>query len=466
MENLSTASSCVTMQIDAELAEMLHRLNREGIEAKKLLLLGYEFCMNSRHILPTDPATQKTLDEAEIKMREMQSKIASMQTKLEMREAKSTERYIKQVAESVVLAHLKQEYAAKHESVAKQYDSILKGREDVEKIRESTQVVRMTGELVFLKESLATKIDKCSETLNTLCTSLSPLYRKSAGTTEKGQLGEHMSIQWIRECYPDAIIEDTHGLEGYGDLHVIFPNNIKIMIEAKNVRSSQKIRDHGKFLKNAQTLFAKGIIHAAIYQSHNNEDRQQFHGMQHNPGITYLDKDKKLMVGVVIGSACTRQASTFLMNVLLDHSQRVLQDRKPELSKALDGERSNEEVLRKLLSHLQECLKASELRRDFYRNIIEKYTDRLNECVREIEQTRIILYTHQQSSCMNSSRSRSRSSSSSSNIGHSRSMEDSELAKNFNDFQSVFVVDTEISTPLFAAKSKKRGHKKTSFEET
>jgi hypothetical protein len=289
------------------------------------------------------------------------------------------------IAESTVVKEIKQYYESLYqrlrEDSQKDYDTKLQFLQ----FKESKYI----EEIGYLKEQLCERIYHMETSIKS---SLEP-FNKKAGAAEKGHLGEQLSVQWIQEKYPDAIIEDTHAKEGFGDLHVAFPNGIKIMIESKNVQKSQKSKDIGKFVNNALQLFCDKKSHGAFYQSHNNEDRTMFPNMEHNPGITYLDKEKKLMVAVLIGTVCTKENSTFLMNVLLDHIR--CNKLNEDVEKSSIPSEYNVHTLSGCQSTLKNVFRSSvkslvqlESNRDFYKTQIRVYSDQLAQCLLAIEEIR------------------------------------------------------------------------------
>jgi hypothetical protein len=171
------------------------------------------------------------------------------------------------------------------------------------------------------------------------------------------------------------------------------------MVESKNVQRSQRTKDCGKFVKNALQLFSEGKIHGAVYQSHNNEDTSLFPNMEHNPGIIYLDKEKKLMVAVLMGPVCSKENTCLLVNVILDHVRS---------NKLNEQQMSSDEVEESIVSSsfeknchvssLKEAYRTGmktlielEFNRDFYKEQMNIYGERLSNCVNLIEEARISL---------------------------------------------------------------------------
>jgi len=147
------------------------------------------------------------------------------------------------------------------------------------------------------------------------------------------------------------------------------------MIESKNVKSSQKQRDYGKFIGNALSLFNEGKIHGALYQSHNNEDRTMFPNMQHNPGMTFLDPNKKCMVGVLIGKSCSRESSTLLLNVIRDHVEAHLLHLPLQIPTF--EENDDKMSLKELYKTSSELLDYLEKEKDHCRSQLKMYTEKM-----------------------------------------------------------------------------------------
>lgn len=361
-------------------SSILSPYQKEDVE--RIVMYGHQVFLHAESIVFEGRISEQIVN-LENQLFETKRVTADLQTKLKQQQQSSVEACIEKVAESAVVKELKGQYEILKQQMSQEYQS----KVDMLQFKET----KFTEEIDFLKNELSKKMASIESSVRT---SLEP-FSKKATSAEKGQLGEQISMQWFEQLYPGVLVEDVHAQEGYGDLHVVFANGTRIMVESKNVQRSQRTKDCGKFVKNALQLFSEGKIHGAVYQSHNNEDTIFFPNMEHNPGIIYLDKEKKLMVAVLIGSVCTKENTTLLVNVMLDHIRSNKLNLQEETSTCLTTGVSSLEMCHTSLKDAyrtgMKTLNELETNRDFYKEQMKIYGNRLVNCMNSIEEARISL---------------------------------------------------------------------------
>jgi hypothetical protein len=355
-------------------------------DIERIVVYGHRVFLQAEDIIFEDRTSEK-LCELEKELSQARIFMQDLQEKLRQQQQSSVEACIEKIAESAVVKELTRHQDLLEKQLIREYQSKVELLEFKEK--------KFTEEVEFLKNELSKQMTSIETSVRS---SLEP-FNKKATSAEKGQLGEQISSQWFEQLYPGTLIEDTHSQEGYGDIHLIFPSGTRIMVESKNVQRSQRTKDCGKFVKNALQLFNEGKIHGAVYQSHNNEDTTHFPGMEHNPGIVYLDKEKKLMVAVLIGSVCTKENTALLVNILLDHIrsnklnvvQTTMLPESSGSSTTSNTASSSHVSLKEAYRTGMRILTELEINKEFYREQMKLYGERLSICMKSIEEARYSL---------------------------------------------------------------------------
>jgi len=111
-------------------------------------------------------------------------------------------------------------------------------------------------------------LDNINGNINSLNIKFSNYFDKIfKGNTEKGNYGEHFIHNFLIDKFSNSSIIDTHKDSAKGDILFSF-DNIKLLIESKNVQSIKK-DDTDKFFRDIQLQASKNIINSALLISLN-----------------------------------------------------------------------------------------------------------------------------------------------------------------------------------------------------
>ena len=106
------------------------------------------------------------------------------------------------------------------------------------------------------------------EKINTINNTFSSYFDKFIkGNIEKGNFGEKFIENYLYDKFSNCSITDTHKETSFGDL-IFSHNNLKTLVESKNVQSCKK-DDFNKFFKDVELRSSNNEINSALFVSLN-----------------------------------------------------------------------------------------------------------------------------------------------------------------------------------------------------
>ena len=119
-----------------------------------------------------------------------------------------------------------------------------------------------------LNNNNAKSLNTIEEKINTINNTFSSYFDKFIkGNIEKGNFGEKFIENYLYDKFSNCSIIDTHKETSFGDL-IFSHNNLKTLVESKNVQSCKK-DDFNKFFKDVELRSSNNEINSALFVSLN-----------------------------------------------------------------------------------------------------------------------------------------------------------------------------------------------------